>query len=346
LLAAYFALCFGISAILQNETSLSGWDPQSILIVGNDASGENPWKGQVFLLQIWNRALPEQAMQHLSGREPVEDASAGFLASYDFTSPTPYQDQRNFLPALGWTPEQPRVANVRATELDARSWLRTKSPVENLTREIKKSNQFTVHLVCTPAETEDVYGRIVSLSQSSKSVNFHLWQQASNLVFWFRNPLTETRSYLAWVVPGAFETGKVRDIVAAYDGSDAFLYVDGNRMPRTYRLGPGAGFVHIFSYLKITYLQGYVLFYEALIFFPAGLLIGVGAGKWSRQKIYAVWILLLGWALPAVLLEILLAGTSGRRILIGNIAFSLVFGTAGILLIKIAGRPKNSQEAC
>jgi hypothetical protein len=344
-LAAYFAVCFGISAILQNETSLSGWDPQSILTVGNDATGENPWKGQVFLLQIWNRALPEEEMRRISGQKSAEDASAGLLTSYDFTGLQPYQDQRNFLPALSWTPEQPKSSNARATDLDARSWLRTKSPVENLTREIKKSNQFTVHLVCTPAETEDVYGRIVSLSQSSKSVNFHLWQQASNLVFWFRNPLTERRSYLAWVVPGAFEAGKVRDIVAAYDGSDAFLYVDGDRMPRTYRLGPGAGFVHLFFYLKITYLQGYIMFYEALIFMPAGLLIGVWAGKRSRQRISNLWILALGWALPAVLLEILLAGMSGRRILMGNIAFSLVFGAAGILLIKIGGRPKHSQKA-
>jgi VanZ family protein len=344
LLAAYFAFCFGISAILQHETSLSEWDPQSILVVGNDASGENPWKGQVFLLQIWNRALPEQAMQRLSGRGPVEDVSAGLLASYDFTSPTPYQDQRNFLPALGWAPEQPRVANVRATELDARSWLRTKSPVENLTREIKKSNQFTVHLVCTPAETEDVYGRIVSLSQSSNSVNFHLWQQASNFVFWFRNPLTETRSYLAWVVPGAFEAGKIRDIVAAYDGADAFLYVDGNREPRTYRLGPGAGLMHIFSQLKIPYLQGYIIFYEGLIFFPAGLLIGVEAGKWTGQKISGLWMLALGWAFPSVLLELLLAAMSGRRIWAMNIAVSLVFGVAGILLINVGGRLKNSPR--
>jgi hypothetical protein len=283
-------------------------------------------------------------MRRISGQKSAKDASAGLLTSYDFTSLQPYQDQRNFLPALSWAPEQPKSSNARATDLDARSWLRTKSPVENLTREIKKSNQFTVHLVCTPAETEDVYGRIVSLSQSSKSVNFHLWQQASNLVFWFRNPLTERRSYLAWVVPGAFEAGKVRDIVAAYDGSDAFLYVDGDRMPRTYRLGPGAGFVHLFFYLKITYLQGYIMFYEALIFMPAGLLIGVWAGKRSRQRISNLWILALGWALPAVLLEILLAGMSGRRILMGNIAFSLVFGAAGILLIKIGGRPKHSQK--
>ena len=52
------------------------------------------------------------------------------------------------------------------------------------------------------------------------------------LVFWFRNPLSETRSVLAWYVRGVFEAGKTRDIVASYDGSDAFLYLDGNRVPQ------------------------------------------------------------------------------------------------------------------
>ncbi len=345
LLVAYFAACFGISAILQNETRLSNWDPQCILLVGNDASGQNPWRGQIFLLQIWNRALPEQAIRRISGQESKEDASAGLLGSYDFASSPPYQDQRNFLPALGWTPEQPQFTNARASELDGRSWLRTNLPVGNLTREIMKSSQFTVHIVCAPAATQDASGRIVSLSQSAENVNFQLRQQGANLVFYFRNRLSETRSVLAWPVRGAFEAGKTRDIVASYDGSDAFLYLDGNRVPQTYRLSPGASLVHSFYFIRAADLQGCVIVYEALLFLPAGLLIGLGAEKWSRQKILGLWMLALGLALPAVLLEILLAGMSGRRIWVGNIALSLVFGLAGVLLINADRSFKNSAAA-
>jgi VanZ family protein len=50
LLAAYFTCCFGNSVLLQNETRLSNWDTQCILSVGNDASGQNPWRGRIFLL--------------------------------------------------------------------------------------------------------------------------------------------------------------------------------------------------------------------------------------------------------------------------------------------------------
>ena len=345
LLVSYFAVCCGISVRLQNETRLSNWDPQSILTVGNDASGQNPWRGQIFLLQIWNRALPEQAVRRVTRPESTDDARAGLLGSYDFTGSPPYQDQRNFLPALFWTPEQLQFTSARATALDARPWLRTKSPVENLTREIEKSSQFTVHIVCAPATIQDAKGRIVSLSQSADNVNFHLRQEGQFLVLWFRNPLSETRSVLAWRVQGVFEAGKMRDIVASYDGSDAFIYLDGNRVPQTYRLSPGASLMRRFYFIETASLEGYVVVYETLIFLPAGLLIGVEAEKWSRQKPSGQWILALGWAIPAVLLEILLAGVSGRRIWVGNIALSLVFGLAGALLINADRRFKNSSGA-
>jgi VanZ family protein len=345
LLAVYFAMCFGVSARLQSETRLSNWDPRCILSVGNDASGQNPWKGQIFRLQIWNRAIPEQAIRRMAGQESADDASAGLLGSYDFTSSPPYQDMRNFLPALYWTPEQPQFTSARAPEWNASSWLSTKIPVENLTREIKKSNQFTIHIVCAPAANEDVNGRIISFSQSAGNVNFLLRQEGQFLVFRLRNPLSETRSLLAWYVPGAFEPGKVRDIVASYDGSDAFIYLDGNHVPQTYRLSPGASLIHRFDFIETGSLEGYVIEYETLVFLPAGLLIGAAVWKWSRQKNSGLWMLALGWALPPVLLEFLLAAVSGRRIWVGNIVFSLVFGLAGVLLINADRGFKNSPGA-
>ena len=334
LLLIYFAACFGVSVPLQKETRLSNWDTQCSLIVGNDAEGQSPWRGQIFLLQIWNRALPEQTIRLISRQESKDDADAGLLGSYDLTSPPPYQDQRNLLPALAWTTAQPHFLSARAPELGANSWLRTKAPVEDLTREIEKSSQFTVHMLCAPADTQGASGRIVSLSQSSDNINFYLRQQGSDLVFWVRNPLSESGAFLAWTVRGAFESGKARDIFATYDGSDAFMYLDGRRVPRIYRLSPGASLIHAVFLTKTADLDADVIVYETLIFLPAGLLIGLGAGNRSRQKISVVWMLVLGVLLPGVLLEVLLVVVSGRSIWLGNIALSLLFGFAGILLMN------------
>ena len=99
--------------------------------------------------------------------------------------------------------------------------------------------------------------------------------------------------------------------------------------------------MHSFYFIRTLDLDGCVIVYETLLFLPAGLLIGAATGKWSRQKIFCQWMLALGWVLPAVLLEFFLAGVSGRRIWVGNIVLSLVFGLAGILMINADRHFKN-----
>jgi VanZ family protein len=344
LLAAYFAGWFGFSVILQNETRLSNWDPQCTLVAGNDATGENPWRGQIFLLQIWSRALPEQAIRRISTRESAEVASAGLLASYDFTSSPPYRDQRNVLPALAWNPAQPQITNARTPELDGKSWLSANIPVESLTREIKKSNQFTIHIICAPAVASGASGSIVSLSQADGTVNLHLRQQGAYLVFYFRNPLTQAGSVQAWPVQDVFKAGKARDIVASYDGADAFLYLDGNPVAQSYRLGPGATILSHVYLIRPVDMEGCVIVYLTLVFLPAGVLIGMEAEKWPRLESSTRWLLAFGLVFPAALLEIFLAAISGRRIWAWNIALSLVFGMGGILLINADWRSKNSSR--
>jgi glycopeptide antibiotics resistance protein len=345
LLVAYFIAWFGISARLQGETRLSNWDPQCILSVGNDASGQNPWKGQIFRLQIWNRALPDEAIRRLAAQESLDEPSAGLLGSYDFTTSPPYHDKRNFLPPLDWTPEQPQFKSGQAPEWGPRSWLSTNIPVENLTQEIKKSNQFTVHIVSEPAAGEDGNGRLISFSQSAGNVNFLLRQEGQFLVLRLRNPLSARRSLLAWYVPSAFAYRKVRDIVASYDGSDAFIYLDGNRVSREYRLSPGASLFHHFDFIETGALGGYITVYETLVFFPAGLLLGMSLRKWGNQNISSRWMIALGWILPAALFELFLVEVSGRRIWTGNITLALVFGLAGMLLINADRRFKDSFGA-
>ncbi|HSZ18523.1 MAG TPA: VanZ family protein [Candidatus Acidoferrum sp.] len=346
LLAAYFAGWFGYSVILQNETRLSNWDPQCTLVAGNDAAGENPWRGQIFLLQIWSRALPEQAIRRISTQESADNAGASLLGSYDFSGSPPYRDQRNLLPALTWKAAQAKLTNAGVPELDGKSWLSADIPVESLTREIKKSNQFTIRIVCAPAEAPGASGRIVSLSQADGTVNLHLRQHGAYLVFYFRNPLTQTGSVQEWPVQDVFDVaGKPRDIVASYDGADAFLYVDGNPVAQSYRLGPGATILHHIYLIRPVDMEGCVIMYLTLVFLPAGVLIGMGAEKWTGLESSTRWLLAFGLVLPAVLLEISLAAISGRRIWAGNIALSLVFGVAGVLLINADRRSENCSRA-
>src|SRR5271156_757655 len=52
LLPVYFLFWFAISAILQKQTRPSNWEQECLLVVGNEASGRDPWQGRVQKLQI------------------------------------------------------------------------------------------------------------------------------------------------------------------------------------------------------------------------------------------------------------------------------------------------------
>ena len=165
-------------------------------------------------------------------------------------------------------------------------------------------------------------------------------------VFWFRNPLTETRSSLAWTVRDVFEAGKVRDIVATYDGSDAFIYLDGNS--RAARLSPESR--RKFPAPPIDHQDrgtGGVQPCVRHARFFAGRVIDWRGGAENIPPEYisaSGWLSWGGFFLRCCL-EILLVGVSGRRIWAGNIALSLFFGLAGILLINADRRFKSFPRA-
>ena len=137
-----------------------------------------------------------------------------------------------------------------------------------------------------------------------------------------------------WRLNNVFEAGKTRDIVASYDGSNAFLYVDGRRAARVYRLGPGASLMHKLYSIRFEDLNGYVIAYEELVFLPAGVLLGMVVRRWPRMKASERWISGAFLLLPPALLEFLLVWVSGRRIWPGNIALSVLFSVAAMLWIN------------
>jgi hypothetical protein len=263
------------------------------------------------------------------------------LGSYDFTGSPPYQERKNLLPPLVWTPGPPS-SSAGATESNGQAWLSTGVPAESLMRELMKTGQFTIHIVCAPAAGEDVNGRLVAFSKSAGDVNFLLREEGQSLVFRLRNPLSTRRALLglAWYIPGAFEPGKRRDIIASYDGADEFVYLDGIRVDQEYRLSPAASLIHRVRYIEPAALEAYVAVYETLIFLPAGVLIGIALRNSAGWKLSGRWMLILGWAVPAVLLELFLAALSGRRIWAENIVWSLVFGLAGVALSNADQRHK------
>src|SRR5271155_5887943 len=335
-LLAYFAIWFAVSASLQKDTRLTDWEPETHLLVGNEASAHlaYAWKGTVSLLQLWDRALPEDVARQLTAGKMPDSAQTGLLGSFDFSGMPPFRDLTQNLPPLAWTPTAPTQPDPNSVFLDGKSRLVSGQPVASLVKALQRTNQFSIHVVCSPAAVEGTNGRIVSISRAPGPVNLNLRQEGSDLVFWFRNPLAIRRSILTWVIPDVFKVGQARNILFSYDGSDLFLFLDGAKQPAIYRLGPGTGLARLLRSVRPSELEGYNYIYLILLFFPDGILLGIAARQLSLRNLATSLLLAAAFLLPALVLELILSRVSGRPLSPGYVFLSVCIAVAGSLWVN------------
>ena len=340
----YFAFWLALSAPWQRETRLSNWDPEALLLIGNDASGEYgaAWEGQVYSLQFWDRPLGPAAVEQLVAAKQPRLDERGLLAWYDVSAPLAAYDQMNHLPRLG-IESKPDLGRFRPGAahstpfFDGNHWLASSVPVATLVRALQKTNQFTVRVVCRPDRIAEMNAAIVSLSGPSGIADIEILQDDANLDFVFRNPIALGRDSLPWVIPGVFTAHRVRDLVFSYDGSSAFAYLDG-RAVAPYRLGPGTALARHFRHIKAGEMEGYAYIYYALIFFGGGIFTGMAWRNLGASNIAGQTTLVATFLVPALLLEAILVSVSGRPVSGAAVALSLALMLAGSLWINADGR--------
>jgi hypothetical protein len=163
-------------------------------------------------------------------------------------------------------------------------------------------------------------------------------QESAALAFWFRNPLSANHSILTWTFPGVFSSGRTRDILYTYDGSNLSLFLDGKAQRLTYRLGPGTALAKSVRLIKPAELEGYNYIYYILIFCLPGAILGVAARNLPPPRVAAFLRLACGVLIPAFLLEWILVSTSGRSFSFNYFGLSLLLAACSFLWINSAGR--------
>lgn len=324
LLLVYLCICFVLGAFLQMQSRLSNWNSDAILIVGNDASGRNPWHGQIQSVQIWNSVLPDRATA-----PGVPDLP---IINYDFASLTGSTLQLRTAPQLFWIPATPEKLEGPGLDLDGKSWLSTKTYAGDLAESLNRTSRFTIRLVCTPLDFADAWGRILYITDSNGVPDVMIRQENTSLGIGFRTPLSSRHAQLIWSVPGVFNDRRQREIVYRYDGSDLSLTVDGQKPRVPLRFGPGAALARVIRRVKPSELEGYNIIFYAMVFFTSGALLGFSAFFRRIQcSVPALLSALLALCLATLILEFILVRVSGRIFSPGNIALSVALGIAGYL---------------
>ncbi len=324
-LLVYFCFWFVLAGALQKQSRLSNWKPEAILFLGNDAEGGNPWHGQIQTLQIWDRALSHTA----NAASYPEDVP---IINYDFSSLSDPTMKLQVAPKLFWIPTAPTRAGGPGLHFDGKSWLSTKTNAGDLAESLRKTNQFTIHLVCSAADIANTWGRIVYISDSDGAMDVIIRQENTGLGFGFRTPLASKHTQLIWSFPGVFANRRQHDILYSYDGSNLSLTLDGQKQRLTFKLGPGSVLARIVRRIKPAELGGYNIVFYAIVFFMAGALLGSSAPCRGRRPNMATLFLSLGaFCVTAMILEFILRWVSGRTFSPGNVALSVALGIAGFL---------------
>jgi VanZ like protein len=344
-LSIYFLSWFALSGVLQMQTRLSNWDPDCLLLVGNEAGGQSPWKGQVQQLQIADRAVSDLAALRLTSGEIGAVPPISWRAEYNFSGTAPFKDTRNHSPALSWVPPALSPAASDPPVLNGKSWLSSRAPMSTVVVDLQKTNQFAIHLICAAEETHSGRGHIVSIARSPLLAHLTIRQEESNLVFWFRSPLSAKHAILGWYIPNVFNDTQARNLLYSYDGSDLSLFINGKKISRLYRLGPGTSLARILRMVRPAELQGYNDIYYSLVFFPAGIILGIAAQKYTQSTAANRLIVILYLLLPGFLLEFILVRVSGRPVWISNALLSVCLMLAGFFWIRTDSSSSGRRSA-
>ena len=337
LLLLYIAIWSGIAVGLQEEARLNNWNSDALLVIGNSASNRftSAWKGRVFELEIWDRAVSAEVARKPVSRDLADPPADDSIAEYRFLGSPPFQDERHLLPDLSWAPGMLVSARPKGAFFGGTSWLITPGAVTTLVSDLEKTGQFSLRVLCEPAVIGGVDARIASISSPSGDANMELSQENAGLVFWFRTPLTVQRSRMSWMIPETFAANEMRDILLSFDGTKLGLFVDGKKYGGSYELGPAAALAKLIRRIKTPELEGYQYVFYALVFFPAGCLIGLVWSSMPTHRIGRIPLLLLGLILSAVIFEAVLAHMTGRAVSPGNISLSILFAASGSLWINL-----------
>jgi len=273
----YLILAFSFLS-LTKATGLNNWDSTFPLILGNELSGDRPWQGTISNLQITGYPLSEQEVERVLNGETADS----LIAFYPLNSVTSLADQTRQQPELSWHSALPAVDLEESVALDGKHWLRSRTPVTDLTRRLVDSSQFTLSfLVTSTNQYQTGPARIVSLSVDAFHRNLTIGQDGANLIIRLRTLATGDNGMKPELsIPEVFADNQPHHLIIIYDGVTLKTYIDSLDRFYSFAFTPHVTFFRYLlplGYWRVRmnsdFLPAYRVFYYALVFIPIGFLL-------------------------------------------------------------------------
>jgi glycopeptide antibiotics resistance protein len=349
----YTAVLLLVSILLQNASTIRGWDPAYTLVLGNEHTADRPWRGNITELIIADKAISEgEVAQVLSGMGRSALPATSLLAEYELKGDGPYRDRTEHLPELRWEGRNAHAQGEAGVSLAPDHWLETETPVTFLTRRILQTSEFTLCVTTGSADVNQTGpARIVSVSTDPYNRNFTLGQEGNDLIFRLRTLATgKNGTDPELVIPNVFSDAALHRILITYSGSNFRAYLDSLGNQYSLEFNPGLTiFTRLFpatDRIKASTLRStsYKLLYDGLVFTPLGFLLALGTIGLNRHIVLQGAMVCVGLVLPPVLLETSLAGISRRGMKAENILLDVAITLAAMWLFARRGASSLQAE--
>jgi glycopeptide antibiotics resistance protein len=232
-----------VLSVMQRLAPFSIWDSGFSLQIGNEATDNRPWRGNIAWVGLFNHALsPDEVAGHFSHRGlggNTEGRNAIALYVFNEKSGPAVRDISRAKPPLDLRFE-PRghvswLEFGRGVQIHKPAILRSIHPTTKLIEAFQATHEFSVEVWMTPENTtQSGPARIVSFSRDTGARNFTLGQQGRKIEFRVRTPASGLNGTpLALRSQTDLIAGKEVHLVATYKDGVEKLFINGAQEPRT-----------------------------------------------------------------------------------------------------------------
>ncbi|MGA7933510.1 MAG: VanZ family protein, partial [Kovacikia sp.] len=335
---AYFLFVFLITVGSQNIVNLTAWDTNFSLLIGNEKTGDRPWKGTISELAISNNVISEKDVSQLLEEKRISSSLGDFLlARYAFQGNGPYPDVTGNNPDLTWRGTAQNSSSSSGVLLSPQAWLETKSPAEEINQQIRKMSQFTLNLrVASGDQLQSGPARIFSLSQDPLNRNLTIGQEGQDLTVRLRTLLSGPNGANPQVFVGkVFADDDAHHIVITYSNAVLRVYVDAVQNVQTFDLSPDATFLSYLLPPKIHSGRAVEVMHTLLTFTPLAFLLALIITFLRGNLIFYCVVMVAGGLLPPLLLEMFWASRSYQSIRLENLLFSISIFFVTFLITRL-----------
>ncbi len=337
LLGMYIFFIFIILYYPYHRNTLENWNTSYHLLLGNEATFDRPWRGEIFSVALYNQRLSEDEVENLF-RLDYESTSvnlrkgSGLVLLYDFSegSGNIIHDKMDTGSSVNLKAENITWIENLGIRLDSNSRVQSIKDTDKLINMLQSTSEMSIEIWLRTLDLAQTGpARILSLSINPDKRNFTLGQNDKDIHLRVRTPLTGLNgSKINLVSSSVLEDKDIHHIVAVFDRGTERAFLDGKPAPDLIRAD--INYLPCIFKLGITYFSR--IYFYFLIFFPLGFLISQFFSKFNLS--FTVIIILLIVSTEQLFYHIFTGQSITAELLVYGIFFSLIHGVYDRFFLK------------